>query len=123
MATPNLPQQTSRSKQPKKSATGDSMMNLKKLRHMDRDDILNLLGLETKPSTTGWLTGVLGTFGVGMLVGAGIGMVLAPKTGRDLRSDLRERLRSAPEALSELVQGHHHGCCHQSAAVTKTETV
>jgi hypothetical protein len=68
-------------------------MNLKDLRHMDKDDVLGMLGLETKPSSGAWLAGTLGTFGVGMLVGAGIALLLAPKPGRQLREDLRERLR------------------------------
>ena len=34
--------------------------------------------------------GTLGTFGVGLLVGAGLGLLLAPKAGRELRDDLRD---------------------------------
>ena len=78
-------------------------MNLKDLRNLDKDDILSVLGLETKSSTTAWLAGTLGTFGIGLLVGAGIGLMLAPKTGRELREDLRERLRRAPEDFNETV--------------------
>jgi len=72
------------------------MMTLKDLRKLDKDDILELLGLETKPSTGSWLAGSLGTFGVGLLVGAGIALMLAPRPGRELRDDIRERLRRAP---------------------------
>jgi gas vesicle protein len=78
-------------------------MNLKDVRNMDKDDLLGLLGLETKSSTGAWLAGALGTFGVGLLVGAGIGLMLAPKPGRELREDIRDRLRRAPEALDEAV--------------------
>ena len=78
-------------------------MNLKDVRNMDKDDLLGLLGLETKRSTSAWLAGALGTFGVGLLVGAGIGLMLAPKPGRELREDIRDRLRRAPEALDEAV--------------------
>jgi hypothetical protein len=76
-------------------------MNLKDLRKLDKDDILDMLGLETKSSTGAWLAGALGTFGVGLLVGAGIGLMLAPKPGRELREDIRERLRRAPEDLNQ----------------------
>ena len=76
-------------------------MNLKDLRKLDKDDILDMLGLETKSSTGAWLAGALGTFGVGLLVGAGIGLMLAPKTGRELREDIRERLRRAPEDINQ----------------------
>jgi hypothetical protein len=68
-------------------------MNLKDLRNMDKDDILDMLGLETKSSTGAWLAGSLGTFGVGILVGAGIALLLAPKPGRELREDIRGRFK------------------------------
>lgn len=82
-------------------------MNLKQLKKLDRDQILDLLGLESKPSTVRWLTGALGTFGVGLLVGAGLGLMLAPKPGRELRGDIRNRLCHAPEDVAEPVNGLH----------------
>jgi hypothetical protein len=68
-------------------------MNLKDLRNMDKDDILEMMGLQSKQTTTAWLAGALGTFGVGLLVGAGIALLLAPKPGRELREDIRGRFR------------------------------
>jgi hypothetical protein len=76
-------------------------MTLKELRNLDKDDILEMLGLETKQSTGSWIAGTLGTFGVGLLVGAGIALLLAPKPGRELRQDIRERLRRAPDEASD----------------------
>jgi gas vesicle protein len=78
-------------------------MNLKDLKNLDKDEILSMLGLETKPSTGSWIAGTLGTFGIGLLVGAGIALMLAPKPGRELRGDIRDRLRRAPEDLREAV--------------------
>jgi len=78
-------------------------MNLKDLKNLDKDEILGLLGLETKQSTGSWLAGTLATFGIGMLVGAGVALMVAPKAGRELRGDIRERLRRAPDDLSEAV--------------------
>jgi gas vesicle protein len=68
-------------------------MKLQDLRDMDKDDFLGLLGLQTKRSFTGELLGTLGTFGIGLLVGAGVALLLAPKPGRDLRNDLRAKIR------------------------------
>jgi hypothetical protein len=88
-------------------------MNLKDIRNMDKDDLLGLMGLETKSSTGAWLAGTLGTFGIGLLVGAGIALILAPKPGRELREDIREKLRRAPndaaEAVSSLGRNEAHG--------------
>ena len=72
-------------------------MNFKDLRHIDKDEILGLLGLETKTSTGAAVAGTLGTFGIGLLVGAGIALLLAPKPGRQLREDLREKLRRSSD--------------------------
>jgi gas vesicle protein len=68
-------------------------MTFKDVRNLDRDDILGVLGLETKRTTGAWLAGTLGTFGIGLLVGAGIALMLAPKAGRELRDDIRDKLR------------------------------
>ena len=79
------------------------MMKLKELRKLDKDDILEMMGLQTKSSTTAWLAGTLGTFGVGLLVGAGLGLLLAPKPGRELREDLRDRFRRVPSDADDAV--------------------
>jgi gas vesicle protein len=72
-------------------------MTIKELKKLDKDDVLGMLGLETKSSTGAWLAGTLGTFGVGLLVGAGIALMLAPKAGVDLRQDLKDKLRRSTD--------------------------
>ncbi|XXF75763.1 YtxH domain-containing protein [Myxococcaceae bacterium GXIMD 01537] len=71
------------------------------LRKLDKDDLLGLVGLETRRTTADWLIPTLGAFGVGVLVGAGIGLLLAPKPGAELRGDLRNRLQGAQDSLQE----------------------
>jgi len=78
-------------------------MKLKDLRNYDKEDILEMMGLQSKASTGAWLAGTLGTFGVGLLVGAGIGLMLAPKAGAELREDLRDRLRRIPADANDAV--------------------
>jgi hypothetical protein len=79
------------------------MMKLKELRKLDKDDILEMMGLQSKTSTGAWMAGALGTFGVGLLVGAGIGLMLAPKAGRELREDLRDRFRRVPSDADDAI--------------------
>lgn len=79
-------------------------LNYEKLKGMDKDDFLGLLGLETKRSTAENMVPALALFGVGILVGAGIGLLVAPRPGRELRGDIAQRLQSAPETLSRVTE-------------------
>ncbi len=79
-------------------------MNLDKMKSMEKDDFLNLLGLETRRNAVDYMVPALALFGVGVVVGTGIGLLVAPRPGRELRQDLAQRLQNAPEALSRLPQ-------------------
>lgn len=59
---------------------------------MDKDDQLDILGLEPKRSFANRLPVPLGAFGIGLLVGAGVALLLAPKSGSELRHNLRAKL-------------------------------
>jgi hypothetical protein len=74
------------------------MLSLKDLRSLDRDDLLETLGLQRRNSAD-WVVPAVTALGVGLLVGAGLGLLLAPKSGNELREDLRERLQSGLDAL------------------------
>lgn len=71
-------------------------MNLNKLRKqfsdLEADDVLNLVGLETRRGSTDWVVPTLSAFGIGVLVGVGVGMLFAQKPGTELRTDLRNRI-------------------------------
>ena len=56
----------------------------------NKKDILSALGLETESS---FWTAAMAGFGVGCLVGAAVAIMVAPKSGRELRSDLSEKAR------------------------------
>src|SRR5215469_1234767 len=77
------------------------MFDIKKLRDLDKDDLLHLIGLETRRTAGDRILPAVGIFGVGMLVGAGLGLLLAPRSGRELRDDLRNRIQGAEEELND----------------------
>ena len=77
-----------------------STRDLKDLKKMDKDDLLNLIGLETRKETTDYLLPALGAFTVGVLLGVGVGLMLAPKPGNELRNDLRNRFQSGQESIT-----------------------
>jgi YtxH-like protein len=70
-------------------------MKLSDLSDLSKEDILSALGLATKQTSSEKLWGTLGIFSVGLLVGAGAALLLAPKSGQGLRDDLGERFRKA----------------------------
>jgi hypothetical protein len=80
------------------------MLTLKDLKKLDRDDLLELVGLQ-RASSNDWVAPALTALGVGLLVGVGVGLLLAPKPGVELRQDLREKLRSAQDSLPEQLRG------------------
>lgn len=79
-------------------------MKWQDLKDMDKDDFLGMIGLQTKKSFTRELLGSLGIFGIGLLVGAGVALLVAPKPGRDLRHDLRAKIRRGKSDGADL--GH-----------------
>jgi len=80
------------------------MLSLRDLKKMDRDDVLEMVGLQ-RASSNDWVAPALTALGVGLLVGVGLGLLLAPKPGAELRNDLKDKLRSAQDALPEPLRG------------------
>ncbi|CAM3625305.1 hypothetical protein G4177_31250 [Corallococcus sp. ZKHCc1 1396] len=75
------------------------MLSLKDLKKLDRDDLLDLVGLETRRTTAEATLPALGIFAAGLLVGVGVGLLLADKPGTQLRGDLRTRLQGGQDKL------------------------
>ncbi|HYH94518.1 hypothetical protein [Hyalangium sp.] len=86
------------------------MFGVSDLKKLDKDELLNLIGLETRKDTTDYLLPALGAFTVGVLLGVGVGLMLAPKPGNELRNDLRNRFQPGQEPVT-------------GAGATRTETV
>jgi hypothetical protein len=72
-------------------------MRLKDLRDVDRDDVLRFIGLQRRRSAGAFIATGVGFFSAGLLLGAGAALLLAPKPGRELRDDLKERLKKVPQ--------------------------
>ncbi len=72
---------------------------------MDRDALLRRMGLEQRTPAGDFFTG-LGLFSIGVLVGAGLGLMFAPKRGEEIRAALNDRWknrgRGAPDYERDL---------------------
>lgn len=72
---------------------------LKYLQDIDKDDILEAIGLEERSSVWSTALSTLGIFALGCLVGAGVGLAFAPKSGEELRNELGERVRRKADEM------------------------
>jgi len=78
--------------------------DLKKLRNIDRGDVLERFGLQERTPVGDFFTR-LGLFAVGVAVGAGLGIMFAPRTGAEMRDRLSETIRKrAPRASQAFEQ-------------------
>lgn len=73
---------------------------MKKLPRFEKDRILEMLGLQARSSTASMVLGNVGLIGLGVLAGLGLGLLMAPQSGRALRSDLRQRLKAGADRAS-----------------------
>ena len=73
----------------------------KNLPEVDKDDLLEMVGLESRRSSADRMVPALALFGAGVLLGVGLGLMLAPKPGRELRDDLRDRLGKGANGTAE----------------------
>ena len=77
-------------------------MTFDQLKGLDLNDLLHGMGLETRRTAMDSLVPAVALFGVGMLVGTGLGMLMAPSSGKALRKDIARRLDDVPDALGRL---------------------
>jgi hypothetical protein len=78
-------------------------MNLTDVTDLKSQDLLEAVGLATRQTVTARLLSFSGAFAAGALVGGIAALLLAPKSGRGLREDLGDRIRSVPDALRKVI--------------------
>jgi hypothetical protein len=73
------------------------------VRAMRSDDLLATVGLERRRSLLEQLGPALGAFTAGVAVGAGIGVLLAPSSGDELRQQLLDRANRMSDRITQNV--------------------
>ena len=68
-----------------------------------KKDIASAVGLEARASTTGDMLTAFGIFGTGMILGAGLALLFAPKAGNEIRDDIAEKVGEIGEHLRSQV--------------------
>ena len=57
-----------------------------------KEDIANAVGFEARASTSTNMLSAFGIFGAGIILGAGLALLFAPKAGHEIRHDLAEKV-------------------------------
>jgi hypothetical protein len=68
------------------------------------DEIIRALGLHARRSTGSEMVPSLALFGAGVLVGAGLALLFAPTSGRELREELGERAAELKDRAASVVE-------------------
>jgi hypothetical protein len=64
-----------------------------------KEDIASAVGLEARSSATGDMLTAFAIFGTGMILGAGLALLFAPKAGHEMRHDIAEKVGEISEHL------------------------
>jgi len=78
-------------------------MKLTDITDLTSEDLLAAIGLATRQTVSARLLSFAGAFATGALVGGIAALLFAPKSGRGLREDLGNGIRSVPDALRKAV--------------------
>src|SRR5262249_25075259 len=69
-----------------------------------KDDLANAVGLQIKNSATQELISALGIFSSGILLGAGLALLFAPKAGAEIRRDIARKVEEFSERIGNGAQ-------------------
>ena len=72
------------------------------VRHIDSDEILDRVGLERKSSVLEKVITTFGIFGAGMVIGAGVGLLVSPVAPEDVRKKIAEGAKSVKNEIQNL---------------------
>lgn len=71
-----------------------------KLGKLTRDDVLGVVGLETRKGMMDYVWPAVGILAAGVVIGAGLGLLFAPKSGRELRADIGTQAGALKEKVA-----------------------
>lgn len=83
-------------------------MKLSDMTDLTKDDILSVAGLATKRGAPARLLVGLEWFAAGLIVGAGVALLFAQKSGKGLREDIRDGVHRVSNTVAEKLPETSH---------------
>jgi YtxH-like protein len=81
---------------------------MKNLMGFDVDDALEFVGLRRRNAAIQFILPAVGFLALGAAVGAGVGLMFAPSSGRRLRQEVGDKLDQLRERMKNEVQQKNH---------------
>ena len=69
-------------------------------------DFASAVGFEARPSAAGEVLAAFGIFGAGMILGAGLALLFAPKPGTEIRHDIAGKVGEIGDRLRATAPQH-----------------
>lgn len=86
---------------------------------LNSDRLLQMIGLQTRRSVAATLLPSLGMFGVGLLTGAGLGLLFAPRKGSEMRRELGTKISDASHRVADTVTDASHRVADTATKVAR----
>ena len=79
-------------------------MYMKYIKNLDKEQILEMLGLQQADTTVAVTLRALGLIGIGALLGATIMLFLAPQSGREMRENVVKKVKNATDQAASIAR-------------------
>jgi hypothetical protein len=79
-------------------------MDMKDIKNLDKEQILEMLGLQQADTTVAVTLRALGLIGIGALLGATIMLFLAPQSGREMRENVVKKVKNTTDQAASIAR-------------------
>lgn len=86
-------------------------MELNDLKNLKLDDVFHAIGVQRRSESGNFLP-VVGAFAVGTAIGGLLGLLLAPKSGEELRKDIGEKMEDVLKSETASAKSEKIGRAH-----------